>query len=148
MINWIYRRILNRHRLLFRYWNGSRFVSEDPFTLLRALVSSSKIDLDSDLQLLDVPDIKVVTRKVGQLAEEIREIFQLKPLSNGGLSELECVNLLIQFINYLERVKKNGDARLTSDTSSDSATENEASGSADLNAMKELSGSTLTTSES
>jgi hypothetical protein len=106
--NWFLSRILNRHRLLFQFWDGRQFRRVDPFTLLRKLLNTDKFDPDDDLKKLKIPDAKLVCDKIGHIAEGVREIFGVKPLENGGLTELECVNLLMEFSAYLDRVKKNG----------------------------------------
>lgn len=107
--NWFFARVLNRHRLLFRFWNGSRFVSEDPFILFRRLLNTDKFDPDADMKLLEIKtDPKLVVRKMENIAEGVREIFGVQPLDRGGLTELECIQLLIQFSGWMDAVKKNG----------------------------------------
>lgn len=106
--NWFFSRVLNRHRLLFRYWNGSRYVSADPFVILRSLLKTDKFDPDADLKKLEIPDAKIIAEKIGFIAEGVREIFDLPAFEKGGLSELECVQLLLEFSGFLEDVKKNG----------------------------------------
>jgi len=112
--NWFFARALNRHRLLFRYWDGSRFVSADPFVLLRRMLNTTKFDADADVKALSLPEPTIVAKKIGFIAEGIREIFELKPFEQGGLSELECVNLLMLFSDFLNSVKKNGVSSLIS----------------------------------
>lgn len=107
--NWFYSRVLNRHRLLFRYWNGSRFICEDPFVLFRKLLNTQDFDLSSDLKAVQlIPDPKIIVRKIEHIARGVREIFQIPDLSAGGLSELECVQLLLEFLRWSEALKKNG----------------------------------------
>lgn len=117
--NWFFRRILNRHRLLFRFWNGSRFVSEDPFVLFRRLLNTQAFDPDVDLKLLEIKtDPKLVVRKMEHIAEGVREIFEIPAFDAGGLTELECIQLLLQFSGWMETVKKNGVTNQTLSTSS------------------------------
>lgn len=143
--NWFFARALNRHRLLFRYWDGSRFISSDPFVLLRKLTNTDKFDMEADLKMLSVHDVKIITQKVGYIAEGIREIFGLKNFESGGLSELECVQLLLMFRDFLEGVKKNGGSSLISSPLSDnSQTEQSSAEEKDTN---ENSASTLTSPE-
>ena len=80
----------------------------DPFVLLRRLTNTDKFDLESDLKVLQIPDPKLITKKIGYIAEGVREIFDLRPFSDAGLSELECVQLLLTFSAFLDDVKKNG----------------------------------------
>ncbi len=141
--NLFFSRVLNRHRLLFRFWNGSRFISADPFILLRRLMNTDKFDAEVDLKKLEIPDAKIVTEKIGFIAEGVREIFELSPYEKGGLTELECVQLLMEFSSFLERIKKNGASKLIllPPTGTPEATANS---SAVKNDTKENSASTLT----
>lgn len=138
--------MLNRHRLLFRYWDGSRFVSADPFLLLRRLLNTDKFDAELDLKKLEIPNAKIVTEKIGFIAEGVREIFDLKSYEKGGLAELECVQLLMEFSSFLERIKKNGASSLISLPSTGSQ-EVTANGSQEQNSTKENSASTSTPAE-
>lgn len=139
--NWFFARVLNRHRLLFRFWNGSRFVSSDPFILFRKLINTDKFDVENDLNKLRIPDPKIVAEKIGFIAEGIREIFDLPPYEKGGLTELECVQLLMEFSTFLDRVKKNGASSLISLPSTE-IPEAQAAGSEDQTGMKESLAST------
>ena len=146
--DWFFRRVLNRHRLLFRWWNGSRFVSSDPFVLLRRLINTDKFDPDEDLKKLKYPNPKIVTERIGYIAEGVREIFEVLPYGLGGLTELECVQLLMQFSSYLEAVKKNGESSpILSPFSTDNPLNQDVGspGKSDTNAN---SGSTSTPAES
>lgn len=141
--NWFFARVLNRHRLLFRFWNGSRFVSSDPFILLRKLLNTDKFDAEMDLKKLEIPDPKIVTEKIGFIAEGVREIFELPPYEKGGLTELECVQLLMEFSSFLERIKKNGASNLITSPSIQNL-QTPVTGSADKSDTKENSASTST----
>ena len=143
--NCIFRRVLNRHRMLFRYWDGSRYVAADPFVLLRKMLSTSKFDPESDLKKLNIPDSKIITKQIGYIAEGVREIFSLSPFrpdGRGGLTELECVNLLMEFTAYLERIKKNGGLNQMSVSSTGNRPEVGDAGSVVANDTNENSGST------
>jgi hypothetical protein len=148
ILDFFFRRVLNRHRLLFRYWDGTQFVSADPFVLLRKLVNTDKFDPDADLKKLKYPDPKIVTEKIGFIAEGIREIFGLRPFEKKGLTELECVQLLMMFSEYLDTVKKNGaSSPITSQLSTGEA-EKPAASSPGENDTNENSASTSTPSGS
>jgi hypothetical protein len=140
--NWFFARVLNRHRLLFRFWDGSRFVSSDPFILFRKLINTDKFDVEEDIKKLRIPDPKIVSEKIGFIAEGIREIFDLPPYEKGGLTELECVQLLIEFSTFLDRVKKNGASSLISLPPIQGNQEVPVAGSADQTVTKENSVST------
>lgn len=106
--SWLSRRIINRHRLLFRFWDGNRYVSADPFVIFRALVNTEKFDPENDVKDLKIPDAKILSRKISHIAEGVREIFNVPAFEKGGLSELECIGLLNQFNVFMDDVKKNG----------------------------------------
>lgn len=137
--NWFFARALNRHRLLFSFWDGSRFVSSDPFVLFRRMINTQDFDLEADLKMLQVPDPKLVTQKIGYIAEGVRKIFDLKPFESGGLSELECVQLLLTFSDFLDRVKKNGASSLISSPATEVS--QAVKSSAEEKSMSESSGS-------
>lgn len=80
--------------------------------MLRKLLNTDKFDAEMDLKKLEIPDAKIVTEKIGFIAEGVREIFSLPPYEKGGLTELECVQLLMEFSEFLERIKKNGTSKL------------------------------------
>lgn len=140
--NLFFARALNRHRLLFQFWDGSRFVSADPFVLLRKMLNTDKFDLEADLKMLELPDPSVVAKKIGHLAEGVQEIFEVPAFDKGGLSELECVNLLFVFTEFLATVKKNGVSNLI--TSPGSAKTQAAPSSPDVKSTNENSGSIST----
>jgi len=150
--NWVFRRVLNRHRMLFRYWDGRKYVAADPFVIYRRMLSTQKFDPESDLKKLNIPNSKIITERIGFIAEGVREIFDLSPFrpdGKGGLTELECVNLLMEFTGYLERVKKNGGSNLMSVPSTVPApAATTESGELGLNDTNENSGSGSTQIES
>lgn len=132
--------------MLFRFWNGTKFVSADPFVLLRKLVNTDKCDIDEDLKKLKIPDPKIVTNTISNIAEGVREIFEVPAFENGGLTELECVQLVMEFMGFTERVKKNGASSLISSPfTTDQSTQDV--GSPDASDMKENSVSTSTPPE-
>lgn len=144
--NWFFGRILNKHRMLFRWWNGSKFVSSDPFVLLRKLINTDKFDIDEDLKKLKFPDPKIVTITISHIAEGVREIFEVPAFESGGLTELECVQLVMEFMGFTERVKKNGASSLiSSGFTTDQSTQD--AGSPDASDTNENSASTSTPPE-
>lgn len=144
--NWFYRNILNKHRLLFRYWNGSRFVHEDPFVLMRRLLTKEDFDVDTELKRLEIPDPKKVIETLQHIANAVRKIFEIPDFPDGGLSELECVNLLKTFVDWADQLKKNGVTKQISPTSSPVVVSS--NDLAKRRGTKEPSDSTVTESES
>ena len=108
MLNMLRRIFLNRHRLLFRFWDGRRIRRVDPVVVMRELMNSEHFSLEDDLKLLEVPDTRLVLRKTGEISLGVREAFDLLDLEDGGLTERECVGLCRLFLQYLGHVKKNG----------------------------------------
>lgn len=106
--NWLFRRILNNHRMLFRYWNGIRYVSADPFVITRAMLNTTTFDVENDLKKINIPDARVISSTIEVIAKGVREIFSIPPFEKGGLTELECISLLFSFNDFMDRVKKNG----------------------------------------
>lgn len=132
--------------MLFRFWNGTKFVSADPFVLLRKLINTDKCDIDEDLKKLKIPDPKIVTNTISHIAEGVREIFEVPAFEDGGLTELECVQLVMEFMGFTERVKKNGASNLiSSEFMTDQSTQDATS--PDAKNMKENSASTSTQPE-
>lgn len=129
--------------MLFRWWNGSKFVSSDPFVLLRKMINTDKFDIDESLKKLKIPDSKIVTTAISHIAEGVREIFEVPAFEDGGLTELECVQLVMEFMGFTERVKKNGASSLiSSEFMTEQSTQDV--GSPEANATKENSDSTST----
>ena len=132
--------------MLFRYWDGVRFVRADPFVLMRRLLTSGEFDPDSDLKKLELPDPKLVVKTLENISSAVRNIFDIPQFQDGGLSELECVNLLKTFIEWADQLKKNGATKQISHTSTPVAVNTD--GSAPETPMREPSDSIATESES
>lgn len=117
-------------RGLFIFWDGRRYRRVDPMVIARNLwaaqvakeVSPGKFE---PMPFESLESLKLVKSAVGtkiqqgyaEIAEAVREAFELRHFENGGLSENECQLLLARFEDYLGDVKKNGS---NSPTGSDS----------------------------
>lgn len=103
-------RFQQRRRLIFKYWDGRRTRYADPIVLLRNLEDHPEfnIDVDPTLALSSVGDREAGERTVSA----VRAAFGIFPFvdvhSFDGLTELECVALYVEFMEYLDALKKNG----------------------------------------
>jgi hypothetical protein len=100
----IFRRwLFNRSRFIFTYWNGNRIVTGDPMTIWRALQQHEDFRED-DFKLMKVAALR--DRTIGKLAGIVRDVFSVKTPDAGGLTELECIDLLKAFLVYSGFQKK------------------------------------------
>lgn len=113
-------------RGLFRFYDGRRYRTVDPMVIARNLWAANIVSEVSEGKFEAVPfdslqSLKKITSAVGtqiekgyaEIAEAVREAFELRPFENGGLSEAECQKLLERFEDWMGNVKKNGSNSLT-----------------------------------
>lgn len=101
-----------KERLIYRYFDGQKTVVADPLLLYRKVMGIGP-ELSVDLK------VSQSSSKDAQKAHEnaqmkIREVFGVLPLADGGLSELETMDLLDHFLAYCDRIKKNSSPSPTS----------------------------------
>lgn len=96
-------------RSIFRFWDGRRWRSADPLEVARKLYSVANFHPEETPELLKSEDPKVITETSGQVAAAVQYAFSVKPLTSGGLTETECIELLGTFQEYLGSLKKNID---------------------------------------
>lgn len=101
-------------RDFFRFFDGSRWRAVDPLPIARALFSHSKFDWDETPKLLRSGQATIEIQAAEIIAKAAREVFRIKPAEQGGLTELECVDLVTAFQDYLGNVKKNSSLFRTS----------------------------------
>ena len=94
-----------KQRLIYKYFNGDKIVSADPMILHRKMMAKAP-DLYIDSKVATFPNKDSGKAQVA-LTKNIREIFGVKPLDEGGLTELETAELWKSFLIYCEWVKKN-----------------------------------------
>lgn len=121
MINWIRRILINRSRKLFVFWDGKRFARRDPIIVLRNLSTTDLFSPEDDLKLLNVSNRNLVIKKMGEIAAGVRDAFGVQPYEDGGLTELECVRVLMRFYSEMNALKKNGAQMPISQPSTDGA---------------------------
>jgi hypothetical protein len=102
--------LFNRSRFVFRFWNGHRIATGDPMVIWRALQQHEDFR-EEDFKLMKVDALRDKT--IGKVAKVVQEVFSLPALEDGGLTELECLDLLKAFMTYSGFQKKSGDLTQT-----------------------------------
>lgn len=99
-------------RLIYHYWNGQDIVAMDPLVLYKKMQQVGP-ELSIDMVVAHSASKDANTAHTG-LVVKIRNIFNVKNLGEGGLSEFETVQLLDHFLIYCESLKKNMSSYATS----------------------------------
>lgn len=94
-----------KERIIYSYWNGSQIVKADPMTLYKRVMDHSQ-ELSAEMKVSNSPS-KDASSSHTSLVKKVRDIFNVLPLEEGGLSELETLQLLDHFMTYTNAVKKN-----------------------------------------
>lgn len=105
---WLLTRLGRDPRGLFTFFDGRRWRSVDPLAVARAFFTHRNFDWDETPELLRSGVATVQLEAFRVIGEAVREVFAMKPVDQGGLSDLECLDLLTSFRQYLGDVKKNG----------------------------------------
>ena len=156
-------------RGIFSFHDGKRWRHVDPIVVARRLWSVEVPD--SSIPTVKGPNVPFesdnsralirsgigtqVARGYGEVAFAVRDAFQVPELTDGGLTEVECDELLEKFENYVGDLKKNGNGLPTSPTSSDSTGQSSTNSESDasttstehLFVMPDVSGMELTSGE-
>ena len=103
MLNPIRRLIIERRRAIFRFWDGRRIRGADPIAVLRALRADPEYDQEVHLPLVDAGDEEAIRIA----ANAVRRAFGVAAFEAGGLSELELLGVLMDFITFTLALKKN-----------------------------------------
>jgi hypothetical protein len=97
-----------RRRAIFKFRDGRRRRRADPLAVWRRLWTDAEVNLERDLQDAfdpDLPDTESLAA-MKNLADLTRRAFALPTFEQGGLTEVECQNLLADFLTYMASVKK------------------------------------------
>lgn len=116
--NWRRERSI-RSRAIFRFHDGEKERSVDPLAIFRALRSLPDFDWETDAKGVERGDDDSIVRTLAA----IRQTFGVKPFDADkltGLTDGETLNLLSEFVWYLESLKKNGSGPQTSPEPTDS----------------------------
>lgn len=125
MLRWILNRYRRKRaaqeREIFRYWSGHDIRVIDPIEAIRGLMNSPPFDWSRDpvwiQTALTQPERDAALQRT---VTAIRRVFHLPGSDREGLTESECVGLLIAFVTYIREQKKSGNVLLTSLLSTDS----------------------------
>jgi hypothetical protein len=103
----IRRAIHNRDRRIFRFWDGRKWTSIDPMIPFRILAQHKDFDWEETPKLIAMPDKKVWLEAYQLEVSAVREAFGVRPFNDDGLTEAECIDLLVAFSIWQVDVKKN-----------------------------------------
>lgn len=92
-------------RMIFRYFNGSKTVAADPLVLYKRMMEVWP-ELSIDINV-SISPLKEAPEAHNKAVQKIRKIFAVGTLEEGGLTDVECFQILEQFQTYSGWVKKN-----------------------------------------
>jgi hypothetical protein len=93
-------------RGIFVFWDGSRWQRADPIIVSRTLEEIPDFHPTETPNLLATSDALEQLRVAGTIANAVRIAFGIRPLSENGLTELECLDLYTRFTDYMTGQKK------------------------------------------
>ena len=129
-------------RFVYGWWDGSKEVRADPMVLYKKLMDVGP-DVSIAIKVSESPS-KDADKARQDLLGYIRRIFGLSSFEDGGLTEIETLQLLDHFLVYTETLKKNTRNSPTSPTATSPPSASSAGGSP---ATPSTSGSGSTASE-
>ncbi|MCC7424822.1 MAG: hypothetical protein IT428_31510 [Planctomycetaceae bacterium] len=97
---------MNRGRAIFRFWDGQRDRLADPMVIHRSLLEHGEFNWETTPALIDVDNDKISSDALRITADATRKAFGVPELIDGGLTETELLQLLVQFSLYLSSLKK------------------------------------------
>lgn len=92
-------------RVIYNYWDGEKMIRADPMVLFKAIMAAGA-DLWIDIKV-SMSEMKDAPKAFDNAVKKIRGIFNVKSLTDGGLTEAETLNLFDSFLVYVEELKKN-----------------------------------------
>jgi hypothetical protein len=100
-----------RRRKIFKFYDGKKKRAIDPMIPFRSLGQNEKFDWEkTPLEMKasqQIGDIKLFFLSTGLTVDAVREAFQVEPFDQGGLTDFECVDLLLDFSIWINALKKN-----------------------------------------
>ncbi len=94
-----------KERRIYQYWDGSTMVLADPLVLYRRVMDKG-LEISIDLKVSRSAS-KDAGTAYANMIKKMRDIFQVKDVVEGGLTEAEVMGLFNHFLEYCENVKKN-----------------------------------------
>lgn len=95
-----------RARPIFRYFDGSAWRSIDPMRAFRAIKSHPTYNAETHPVLIDMGDFDALDCMLG-CAREVFGVQEFNEQTGKGLTQVETVNLMVRFNQFLGLVKKN-----------------------------------------
>ncbi len=107
---WLMTRMGRDSRGLFLFWDGRSWRTVDALECAREFLSLSDFDWDDTPSGLDSAGGTAITQlhAVKGIAKAVRQVFHIKSVADGGLTESECLEVFWNFRTLLGLVKKNG----------------------------------------
>lgn len=102
----------NAARFIFEFWDGRRRRAVDPVVVWRTIHDDEELVIPADLEAADAGDIEAQAKAV----RAARRAFDVTGWTEDqpGLTEGECLQLLVDFNDFCESLKKNTNAMPTS----------------------------------
>lgn len=93
-----------RERLIYQYFDGQQVIKADPIVIYKRLMARGpEIDIDRKVAASESKD---ALKAHDNLVSKLREVFEVKTLKEGGLSDTEVTTLLDHYLLYTDTVKK------------------------------------------
>lgn len=93
-------------RGIFVFYDGRRWRRVDPFVIYRAIYEVDGFDPDTSLAKLNQGETRQKLKQIAIVADAVRRVFQVNTLNGGGLTDLECADLLSDFFEFADDLKK------------------------------------------
>ena len=97
---------LPKERLIYQFFDGQVLRAVDPMEMYKKVSPKLGI-IAADSKALKVPESKFAKDAHTRLIALIRELFEIKPLNQGGLTELETLAVFDHWWDFTCTVKKN-----------------------------------------
>jgi hypothetical protein len=94
-----------QERMIFEFWDGEKRRKVDPLVVQRALVSDKDFDLEIELKHI-AASTPLAVEAMENIIRGIRAAFKIKSLDDGGLTDSECLAVMVQFGTWMGDVKK------------------------------------------
>ena len=122
MLRWLLSWVIET-RLVFSFWDGRKRRKEDPMQLALAFWSRPRFDPDALMEQIAAKPVTVGNfRASADLAAHVRDVFGIKQLTAGGLTDGECVHIANDLMDLVGDVKKNTSSWPTAARSTESGT--------------------------
>lgn len=107
MFNWLRKRIADRRKAVFPYWDGTRIRRIDPMVAMAALKSHEEFDWSRTPKQCDSGSDEISIEGYQLTQDAICAAFDVKPFDGKvGLTQAECLDLLVAFTGWLGIQKK------------------------------------------